>query len=128
MMVFPITWSSPATPTTACSSSSSLRGVHGAGESRGHEPRHGPRSGGACARPAGPSSSLASSCQLQVSALAHEDAPVVQHHARVQEGKVAEQVSDLALATGVGAVDNLEMNKTLLHSGSHNLYVETKLP
>jgi hypothetical protein len=40
-------------------------------------------------------------------ALADEDAAVVQHHAGEEEGKVPEEVFDLAVPAGVRTVDHL---------------------
>ncbi len=40
-------------------------------------------------------------------ALADEDAAVVQHHAGEEEGKVPEEVLDLAVPAGVRTVDHL---------------------
>jgi len=42
-----------------------------------------------------------------VATLADKDASIVQHHARVQEGEVAEEVANLALTAAMGTVDNL---------------------
>ena len=46
--------------------------------------------------------------QHQVATLAHEDAAVVHHHPRVEEGEVPEHVLDLALSSAVRAVDDLD--------------------
>jgi hypothetical protein len=43
----------------------------------------------------------------EMPALADEDAAVVQHHAGEEEGKVPEEVLDLAVPAGVRTVDHL---------------------
>ena len=89
------------------SSASTLRRMHRTGQPGGHEARHGtssrPRASSACSP-----CSLSTARELEVPALADEDAAVVQHHAGVEESKIAEQVADLTLPTGVGAVDHLD--------------------
>ena len=80
-----------------------LARVGGARQPRAHEAGHAParpRPGLAGPRPA--------TRLHQVAALAHEDAAVVHHHAAVEEGEVAEQVPDLALAAAVGTVYHLD--------------------
>jgi len=68
--------------------------VHGRGQARRHEARQ-CRGVGA---PAGRAGLASATRQHQVTALAHEDAAVVQHHAGVQKGEIAEQVLDLTLS------------------------------
>ncbi len=84
--------------------------MHGRGQPGAHESRKRPSRSSGLALSAGAASAAGTSGptgQDEVAALADEDATVVQHHAGVEEGKVAEEVPDLALSTGVGPVDHL---------------------
>ena len=49
-------------------------------------------------------------------AFTNEDATVVEHHPRMKEGEVAEEVSDLALSARVRTIDDLQC-ATKIHLG-----------
>ena len=48
-----------------------------------------------------------------MSALADEDAAVVQHHAGEEEGEVPEEMFHFAVATRMGTVDDLESKQNV---------------
>ena len=50
-------------------------------------------------------------------AFANKDAAVVEHHPRMEESKVAEEVSDLALSARVRPVDDLKCAIINIQSG-----------
>lgn len=49
-----------------------------------------------------------------MSAFAHEDVSIVQHHARMEKGVVSKEMLDLSLSSGMGPINHLD-HIALLH-------------